>query len=89
MSTLINNEFDSTDSNAGQSLTYLEDSLQQIFDEMQTLDGLILWAFVVVAITLGLIFNGLVLRSICRIKCNGKSAVIAPGELYHSKSSSA
>lgn len=73
MSTLINNEFDSTDSSAGQPLTYLEGSLQQMLDEMQTLDGLILWAFVVVVIAFGLTFNGLALRSICRIKCTGKS----------------
>lgn len=73
MSTTHDNAFDNiTNNNDEQSLNYLESSIQQIIDDIQTTNGLVLWTFVAVSIVLGFVFNALVLRSILRIKCNGK-----------------
>lgn len=73
MTTVDDNAYDNiTNNNDEQSLNYLESTIQQIINDIQTTDGLVLWTFIAVSIVLGFIFNALVLRSILRIKCNGE-----------------
>lgn len=72
MSATIDTALDNTNNGDEQSLNYFESSLQQILEEIQTTEGFILWIFVTVCIIFGFTLNVLVLRSIFRIKRNGK-----------------
>lgn len=68
---LFNNS-DGNQSSEQPTLNYFESTVQHILEEIQTTEGLILWSFVVLAIGFGFMLNLLVLRSILRLKCNGK-----------------
>lgn len=68
---LFNNS-DGNHSSEQPTLNYFESTVQHILEEIQTTEGLILWSFVVLAIGFGFMLNLLVLRSILRLKCNGK-----------------
>lgn len=54
------------------TLNYFERTIQPIFDEIKTTEDLILWIYIVILIGAGLLLNLMVMRSLLRIKCNGK-----------------
>lgn len=78
MSTTTIKVFGSNDSNSGTNappLNYFNQSLQSIFDSFHTTEDLILWIIVVISIAVGFLLNLLVIRSILRVKCNGKCRI--------------
>lgn len=75
MSSTVIKVFNNSDNNVNgtnQPLNYFSQTLQSIFGEFRTTDDLILWIVVMISIGFGFLLNLLVMRSILRIKRNGK-----------------